>query len=101
MTLSRFPLGQIVATPGVLTALSEAGGAPTASFLRRHASGDWGEIDNEDLQENERSLSSGCRLLSAYTTSTGVRIWVITEADRSATTLLLPTDHRSEERRVG
>ena len=92
MTLSRFPLGQIVATPGVLTALSEAGDSP-ASFLRRHASGDWGEIDYEDLQENERSLSSGCRLLSAYTTSTGVRIWVITEADRSATTLLLPSDY--------
>jgi hypothetical protein len=92
MTLARFPLGQIVATPGAIAALTDAGDSP-ASFLRRHVVGDWGEIDNEDRQENERSISSGCRLLSAYTTSTGIRIWVITEADRSATTLLRPEEY--------
>jgi hypothetical protein len=92
MTLVRFPLGQIVATPGALTALTEAGDSP-ASFLRRHVVGDWGEINQEDRQENERSVASGCRLLSAYTTSQGIRIWVITEADRSSTTILLPEEY--------
>ena len=89
---ARFPLGQIVATPGALKALTETGDSP-ASFLRRHVVGDWGELDEEDRQENERSVSTGCRLLSAYTLSTGIRIWVITEADRSATTLLLPEEY--------
>jgi len=92
MTLARFPLGQLVATPGALQALIEAGDSPT-SFLQRHVVGDWGELDEEDRQENERSVSSGCRLLSAYATSTGTRIWIITEADRSATTLLLPEEY--------
>lgn len=92
MTLARFPLGQVVATPGALQALTDAGDSP-ASFLRRHVVGDWGELDEEDRQENERSVSDGCRLLSAYTTSTGIRIWIITEADRSATTLLLPSEY--------
>jgi hypothetical protein len=92
MTLARFPLGQIVATPGALSALTEAGDSPT-SFLQRHVVGDWGELEEEDRQENERSVSAGCRLLSAYATSTGIRIWVITEADRSATTLLLPEEY--------
>jgi hypothetical protein len=92
MTLARFPLGQIVATPGALQALTEAGDFP-ASFLQRHVVGDWGELDEEDRQENERSVSAGCRLLSAYATSTGIRIWVITEADRSATCILLPEEY--------
>lgn len=93
MTLPRrFPLGQIVATPGALKALTEASDSPS-SFLRRHVVGDWGELDEEDRQENELSVSAGFRLLSAYTLSTGIRIWVITEADRSATTLLLPEEY--------
>ena len=92
MTLARFPLGQIVATPGALSALTEAGDSPT-SFLRRHVVGDWGELDEDDRRENERSVSAGCRLLSAYTTSIGIRLWIITEADRSATTLLLPEEY--------
>ena len=92
MTLARLPLGQIVAPPGALTALTEAGDSP-ASFLQRHVVGDWGELDEEDCQENERSVSAGCRLLSAYITSTGVRIWVITEADRSSTCILLPEEY--------
>lgn len=92
MTLARFPLGQIVGTPGALLALTVAEDSPS-SFLHRHVIGDWGEIDQEDRQENERSVSSGCRLLSAYTTSQGIRIWVITEADRSSTTILLPEEY--------
>ena len=92
MTLARFPLGQLVATPGALQALIEAGDSPT-SFLQRHVVGDWGELDEDDRRENERSVSAGYRLLSAYTTSTGIRIWVITEADRSSTCILLPEEY--------
>jgi hypothetical protein len=81
-----------MATPGALQALTEAGDSP-ASFLQRHVVGDWGELDEEDRQENERSVSAGCRLLSAYATSSGIRIWVITEADRSSTCILLPEEY--------
>jgi hypothetical protein len=88
----RFRLGQVVATPGALDALLTAGQTP-GPFLRRHLSGDWGELDEEDRQENERSVSQGFRILSAYTLSSGVRIWIITEADRSSTCILLPCDY--------
>jgi len=90
--IARFPFGQVVATPGVLQALEEAGETP-ATLLRRHITGDWGEVDEYDRQENERSLVDGCRLLSAYTLSTGTKLWIITEADRSSTTLLLPSEY--------
>lgn len=88
----RFPLGQVVATPGALAALQEAGDRP-ADLLRRHVCGDWGEVDEEDQRENERSLEDDCRLLSAYTLTGGARLWIITEADRSSTTLLLPSEY--------
>jgi hypothetical protein len=78
----KFQPGQIVATPGALRALEEAGQSP-ALFLERHLAGDWGELDPEDVKENEFSLAHGFRLLSAYRLSSGVRIWIITEADRS------------------
>ena len=87
-----FPLGQTVATPGALQALEDSGQSPL-EFLRRHQSGDWGEVDREDAAENELSLCEGFRLLSAYSTNKGVKIWVITEADRSATTILLPEEY--------
>ncbi len=92
MTVARFPLGQIVATPGALAALEEAADNP-ASFLRRHVTGDWGELDEHDRQENELSVEHSFRLLSSYTLSNGTKLWVITEADRSATTLLLPSEY--------
>lgn len=87
-----FPLGQVVATPGALEALQKAGQEPV-EFLRRHVSGDWGEVPPEDAQENELSLKQGFRILSAYTLTTGVKIWIISEADRSVTTLLLPAEY--------
>ena len=92
MKLARFHLGRIVATPGALEALKEAGERP-ATLLKRHIAGDWGELDDHDRQENERSIADGCRLLSAYTLSTGAKLWIITEADRSVTTLLLPSEY--------
>jgi hypothetical protein len=61
--------------------------------LRRHACGDWGDLSAEDRQENDLSAREGFRLLSAYTDSTGTKFWIITEADRSATTVLLPEDY--------
>jgi len=87
-----FPLGQIVATPGALAALERANQYP-AYFLARHAGGDWGELDPSDIAENEYSMANGFRLLSSYSTVTGEKLWIITEADRSATTLLLPEEY--------
>jgi len=91
-TKQLFPFGQVVATPGALEALEEAGQG-AIEFLRRHAAGDWGEVDAEDAKENDLSLKEGFRILSAYRTNKGRRIWIITEADRSATTLLLPDEY--------
>jgi len=88
----RFPLGQVVATPGALSALEKAEQHP-AEFLDRHVNGDWGEVTDADKQENERSVEQGFRILSAYTTSAGDTIWILTEADRSATTILLPEEY--------
>lgn len=85
----RFPLGQTLATPGALEALQNAGESPS-TYLFRHVHGDWGMVGKEDAQANEDALRHGDRLLSAYTLSTEERLWIITEADRSSTTLLLP-----------
>jgi hypothetical protein len=86
------PLGRVVATPGALRTLEEAGVSP-ASFLIRHANGDWGELDEHDRKENEFSLNNGFRILSSYTLSIGERVWVMTEADRSSTCILLPSEY--------
>ena len=80
-----------MATPGALRALREAGEDPLR-FLSRHAAGDWGELDPHDRRENELALKHGRRLLSSYLVGEG-RVWVITEADRSYTTLLLPSEY--------
>lgn len=89
---SRFALGQIVATPGALGAMGAAGQLPL-ELLSRHVQGDWGDISEEDCLENEQSLNDGRRLLSAYRLRDGTRIWIITEADRSSTTILLPEEY--------
>jgi hypothetical protein len=87
-----FTLGHLIATPGAPAALEKAGQQP-GDFLARHVSGDWGEVPSEDIKENELSLQHGFRLLSAYRTIEGDRIWVITEADRSSTCILLPEEY--------
>jgi len=87
-----FPLGRIVATPGAIDALTRANQWPDY-FLSRHAGGDWGEIGNEDKAENEYSLQHSFRILSSYITAAGEKLWVITEADRSSTTLLRPEEY--------
>ena len=89
---ARFTLGALVATPGALAALVTAGQSPM-ELLSRHIRGDWGDIDADDQRENELALKHGFRLLSVYALADGTRLWIITEADRSATTLLLPEDY--------
>jgi hypothetical protein len=92
MKQPRFPLGHLVATRASLDALAAVSEDPIR-FVARHACGDWGDIDDDDRRANERSLADGSRLLSAYTLRDGTRIWIITEADRSATTILLPGEY--------
>ena len=83
------PLGRIVATPAALGTVSQP---DIVAALRRHAAGDWGDVDPDDRAANDDALLSGERLLSVYRSANGTTFWVITEADRSATTVLLPDD---------
>ena len=86
----KFPLGALCSTPGAL------GSIPPDEMLAavgRHSRGDWGDLCEEDRKENEFSLRRGFRLLSSYRSSTGVKFWIITEADRSVTTVLLPEEY--------
>jgi hypothetical protein len=87
-----FDLGCLVATAGALAALEKTG-QNAVEFLARHVTGDWGELRVEESAENRLSLQQGFRLLSCYRTLAGDKLWVITEADRSATTLLLPEEY--------
>lgn len=91
-TIPLFPPGQIVATPGALALLEQSKRSPL-EFLSRHLRGDWGDVCQEDKAENELSLKHGFRLLSSYPITVADKIWIITEADRSVTTLLLPEEY--------
>ena len=86
----RFALGRTVITRGALDALQNE---EVLAAIARHARGDWGEVCKEDWQANDDALQSGARLLSAYQTTEGRKFWIITEADRSATTVLLPEEY--------
>jgi hypothetical protein len=90
--LFRFLPGQIVATPGALEAIKASGDSPF-DLLMRHLTGDWGDVAEHDRKENELSVKEGFRILSAYALSNGTKLWLITEADRSATTFLLPDEY--------
>ena len=87
---TKFQLGRTVITPNALENLNDE---DIQSSLRRHAAGDWGNCGPEDWQENEFSLSRHLRLFSVYEDRNGTKFWVITEADRSATTILLPSEY--------
>lgn len=87
-----FILGQLVATPGALEALERNHQVPS-DFLERHLNHDWGDLDDDDKRENDYSVLHGFRILSAYTLKDGTRVWIITEADRSVTTILLPSEY--------
>lgn len=86
-----FALGQTVATPGALKAMEQSGISPLA-LLSRHQRGDWGDLEEEDKAANDNALKAGRRVLSAYRFDK-VTLWIITEADRSATTILLPEEY--------
>ncbi len=88
---ATFNLGAVVATPGAIEVLEKQGVDPV-DLLRRHASGDWGDLVASDRKANDRALKTGERLLSSYPVGDG-KVWVITEADRSSTCLLLPSEY--------
>lgn len=90
--MSKFPLGQLLATPGVLRAV-ESSGDDLPALISRHASGDWGDVSVRDKRANDRDVIDGNRLLSAYHLKNGAKVWVLTEGDRSATTVLLPEEY--------
>lgn len=92
MTEPRFPLGRTVGTPGAIAVLEENNQLPL-EFLARHVRGDWGDLDADDKASNEEALKDGSRIFSAYDLHDGTRIYVITEADRSVTTILLPEEY--------
>src|SRR4051812_1340702 len=87
-----FALGQVVATPAALNAIAELGLSPPA-LIHRHVTGDWSDLGAEDQQENLIAIRSSLRVFSSYKFSASVKIWIITEADRSLTTLLLPDEY--------
>jgi hypothetical protein len=88
----KFSLGKLVATPNALAALANANKTPT-EYVNRHAIGDWGDLGPADKRTNDNAINARERILSAYILPTGVKIWIITEADRSSTCILLPEDY--------
>jgi hypothetical protein len=88
----RFRLGRTLITPGAEDALEKVGKNPLV-FIVRHVLGDWGDVDEHDRLENEFSVRNGLRILSAYQVTDDLKVWVITESDRSVTTILLPEEY--------
>jgi hypothetical protein len=88
----RFPLGQVMITPGAFQAIAKSTDS-TSELLSRHAVGDWGDMCQEDAALNDQNMFGGGQLLSAYALKNGNSVWVITEGDRSATTFLLPDEY--------
>lgn len=86
----KFEMGRLLQTQGVLKSVSFE---ETTKALVRHLSGDWGEVGEEDKETNNEAVTNGFRILSAYTTEDGIKFWIITEADRSVTTFLLPDEY--------
>ena len=90
LPIAKFRCGHIVTTPNALEQLTEE---DILRGIQRHQAGDWGDLDQEDRQANERALIEGTRLFSVYHAVNGTTFWITTEADRSATTILLPQDY--------
>jgi hypothetical protein len=90
--MRRFELGVVVATPGALEVLGGLEVSPS-ELLERHSLGDWGDVPPEDARENEYALNHGFRVMSSYLLPTGERVWIVTEADRSSTCILLPSEY--------
>ena len=92
MQANKFSTGQLVATPGALDTCEKAGVIPF-HYLLRHVRGEWGDLGPEDLRANDQALIHGGRLFSAYILPTAEKIWILTEADRSSTLILLPSEY--------
>ena len=90
LPVARFRLGSIVTTPNALSQLNQD---DILGAIGRHQAGDWGDLCPHDLAANENALTNGARILSVYRTATGVKFWIITEADRTVTTILMPEDY--------
>lgn len=90
---NKFEAGTVVCTTNFQSKLGGSWQKTAAAVLSRHVSGDWGDLSDEDKETNEQALKEGNRLLSSYDTDSGVKVWVITEWDRSVTTVLLPEDY--------
>jgi hypothetical protein len=90
LPMAKFRLGQIVSTPNALSQLTQG---DILTGIQRHQAGDWGEVDAHDRAANDRALRDDTRLFSVYRSAAGIRFWIITEADRSSTTILLPEDY--------
>jgi hypothetical protein len=88
--LPPLEIGRLVATPSVLASVPHK---EMLAALKRHAAHDWGDVDSEDRKTNDEACRHGFRVLSVYRTAAGVRFWIITEADRSSTCVLLPEDY--------
>jgi len=88
----RFQAGRLLVTPGII-ALMERGGFNPMPYLRRHLHGDWGDLSPPDLRANRAALRDGDRLFSAYQVTPDLRVWIVTQSDRSATTVLLPDEY--------
>lgn len=86
----KFPLGDLYMTPGVRDGIPPS---EVLHALRRHARGDWGDVCDDDRRANDLALQEGTRLLSAYHASRGTKFWIISEADRTKTTVLLPEEY--------
>jgi hypothetical protein len=91
-TAALFALGNVVATPGALDLLTRTGVHPR-TLIERHVTGDWSDMDIEDRKANRDAVFNGSRIFSAFNITATERLWLITEADRSATTFLLPTEY--------
>jgi len=90
ITVAVLRLGRIVTTPRAMESLTRE---DILNGIRRHQAGDWGELETADREANDRALSEGGRIVSAYNAESGIRFWIITEADRSVTSILLPEDY--------
>lgn len=89
---AKFKLGVVVTTPAAADVMASSGQTPT-EFLNRHVKGDWGDVCEEDWNLNDEALREGSRILSSYETILGERLWIITEWDRTITTILLPFEY--------
>jgi hypothetical protein len=91
-TTALFPLGRVLATPSAIRLLADYSIQPL-QLLQRHCTGDWGKLDEHDVHQNRFALRAGLRIFSSYQLGDSHKIWIITEADRSSTTILLPEEY--------